>query len=265
VRISDQIAMKTERARIHLDALNAELKRFVQEPYDAATTDFIEGARFVRRTKVKSIPPLIGMLIGEYLYCLRSGLDQMAWQLATSAAKSNPQTERKICFPIFESLSTKEEKQNWKKIIGCFPSEVAKTIERFQPCQGPGSPKEHELWQLNHLSNFDKHRIIPIHSRSINVFVPDNPAAIVKHLDYADIIEVSVPLSDMGQMDFKPSPATGIDLGDWKTDFLVSTDRLTDIYDFIKDSLMPAFSKFGPEAPISPSIRIAERLPIFRQ
>jgi len=95
--------MKTERANVHLDALNLELDRFVNEPNPVITEDYIKGSRYIRRTQFRKIPPIIGMLLGEFLYCLRSGLDQLAWQLSLPTAKAA--TPKRICFPIFESIA----------------------------------------------------------------------------------------------------------------------------------------------------------------
>ena len=256
-----QAIMKTQRAKEHIDALNAQLSSFINESNASAIEDYIEGPRYVRRTKIHLPTYTLGMLVGEILYCLRSGLDQMAWTFALSISKSNPKTERRICFPIFESITENKDRESWNRVIQCFPDPVAQVIESFQPYKGPASPKDHLLWQLNHLCNTDKHRGIPVHSRNVNIFVPTNPAAIVRHFEYADIFEVSVPLSAMNEMQFKPDSSTRIEIGDWHTDIAFPVTILTDIHDFIRDKVIPAFSGFVPEGPLypTPSFRIANR------
>ncbi len=66
------------------------------------------------------------MLLGEFLYCLRSGLDQAAWQLALPAAKRD--FPRDIYFPIVEKRG-----KGLNTVLGYFSNAVAKEIELLQP------------------------------------------------------------------------------------------------------------------------------------
>jgi len=50
-----------------------------------------------------------------------------------------------------------------------------------------------------------KHKLIPIHSRGINLFVPDVPGIKVQNFDYEDAIEVSVPEEYESHLDLKPT------------------------------------------------------------
>ncbi len=87
------LVMKADRAQLHLDALNREIDRFLEEPYIVIRKDDVEKGRHTRRTEMKGNDPVMAMLLGEFLYCLRSGLDQMAWQLSTPDARQNKPTD----------------------------------------------------------------------------------------------------------------------------------------------------------------------------
>jgi hypothetical protein len=251
------LIMKTERAKVHLNALNRELDLFAKEPYTVITKEDIENSRYVRRYQLKAMDPIIGMLLGEFLYCLRSGLDQMAWQLALRSARSDPKKTRQICFPIFGEIINSEDRRNLKKAMELFPSDVAQEMDALQPYQRKSLFEDHLLWQLNMLCNIDKHCIIPINSRSVNIFWPRNPAALFDPLDDEDAFEISVPLSYKHQLDFEPEPAFPIEFGEWNSDLRIPRERVSEIYDFIEYRVLPKFSRFAVmEIEATPPIRI---------
>ena len=253
----DYPVMKTERAKIHLDSLNRELDGFLSKPDAIVRKYYSKESRYICRTEFAGIPRAIGMLLGEFLYCLRSGLDQMAWQLALPSARNSPQKAKNICFPIFEKIVSGDDRRNLRKALALFPTEIATEIDALQPYRGPGSPQDHALWQLNLLCNIDKHRIIPVHSQEAEIFVPNNPAALIQHLDDPDAIEVSVPLADAAQLNFNPSSSMSIVFGEWGSDFVISRDRLSEIHGLIRDSIIPRFARFISMAPESPVMRVA--------
>src|SRR5262249_15664471 len=144
------------------------------------------NSRCIRRTEMKPMQPIIGMLLGEFLYCLRSGLDQLAWQLALPASRKN--SERDVYFPIIADVSNPDRLKSFQDRLRLFPDEVAKEIDAVQPYKGSGSTQDHPLWQLHQLCNFDKHRVIPINSRGLKIFAPRNPAVLIQHLDDDDAV-----------------------------------------------------------------------------
>src|ERR1700674_2837650 len=103
------LVMKTERAKLHLEALNRELDAFAKEPCTVSTKEDTENSRCIKRIQLKGLNPLMGMLLGEFLYNLRSGLDQLAWQIATPAARKDFPTV--LCFPIFERVCNRQERR----------------------------------------------------------------------------------------------------------------------------------------------------------
>jgi hypothetical protein len=249
------LVMKTERAKLHLQALNQELDAFTEEPYTVITKEDTENSRYIRRVQFKGLNPLMGMLLGEFLYNLRSGLDQLAWQIAPPAARKDFSTV--LCFPIFERVCNSQERKNYNRALSWFPDDVQKEIDTLQPYKRPDGPENHPLWQLNKLCNIDKHSVIPINSRSVNIFVPQNPAAKVEHLGYEDAIEVSVPLCDKAQLDFEPDPVFPIEFGEWDSDLAIPRRKLADMQGFIECSVIPTFKRFASgRAVASPQMRV---------
>src|SRR6266700_3835799 len=221
------IEMKIARAQVHLDALNRELAIYLQDVYTVIRKDDIENARHICRTQQNPIPPIIGMLLGEFLYCLRSRLDQAAWQLALPDAKRD--FSRNICFPIVE-----EKSKRLTTILSYFPDAVAKEIELLQPYHGPGVPQEHPLWQLNLLCNFDKHKVIPLASTSFPIFVP---------------------LSNKKDLDFQPQVSPEVEFGEWLSDIRIPRHRLADVHGFMRCSVVPKLARFFPDSPETPLSR----------
>lgn len=82
----------------------------MKEPYTVISKYDAENRRHIKRFQLKSFESVLGMEPGEFLYCLRSGLDQMAWQMAKPTARSA--SPRDISFPIYEDL-TGDRKRNY--------------------------------------------------------------------------------------------------------------------------------------------------------
>ncbi|MGB7554807.1 MAG: hypothetical protein WBM04_10555, partial [Candidatus Korobacteraceae bacterium] len=122
---------KAERAKLHLDAFNRHVSAYMEEPHTVIRKYDAENRRHVKRFEVKPFQNVMAMELGEFLYCLRSGLDQMAWQLAKPEARRD--SPRDIYFPIPEDLGNSDRRRNYTKALGLFPDDVAKEIEALQP------------------------------------------------------------------------------------------------------------------------------------
>jgi hypothetical protein len=257
------IEMKTERAKTHLDAFNAGVDEFLPKANTVTTKEDIKNSCCIRRTEFNAMPSFIGMELGEFLYCLRSGLDQLAWQLALPIARKDRPID--ICFPVFERVINSQERRNFRKIVELFPDPVFKEIDAVQPYKGPDAAQTHPLWQLNKLCNIDKHWIIPFNSRGKRIFIPDNPAHVVRPLNSEDAIEVSIPLSDKAQFELDPHFPAKIELGEWDTDLAIPHSRLADIYGFVVCTVIPRFRKFDGPIIENTSFRLGDLETIYRR
>jgi len=254
------LVTKSERAKLHLDAFNGHVSVYMKEPYTVVSKYDAENRRHIKRFQLKGFEPVLGMELGEFLYCLRSGLDQMAWQMTTPDARRD--FPRDIYFPIYEDLIG-DHRKNYTKALSFFPDDVAKEIDSLQPHKGPDPAQDHPLWQLNKLCNLDKHVLIPIHSRGINLFVPDVPGIKAQNLDYEDAIEVSVPEEYEGHLDLKPTLPDEIELGEWNSDWRIPHHRLSDIHSFITCTVIPRFEPFNLADVPAESLRVYKITPVY--
>jgi hypothetical protein len=257
---------KAERAQLHLDAFNGHVAAYMKEPHTIITRYDAENRRYIKRSQLKGFDPVVGMELGEFLYCLRSGLDQMAWQLALPEARIK--SPRDIYFPISEDLSKgdrsgRDRRRSYAKSLRRFPHEVRRQIDAIQPHEGPDAPQTHPLWQLNRLCNLDKHKIFPIHSRGIRPFFPEVPGVKVEHLDYEDAFEVSVPEEYKDHLDLEPTVSDPIEIGEWNADWSLPLHRLSDIHSFITSAVVPRFVPFNlADVPTEP-LRISKVTPVY--
>jgi len=248
--------MKTDRAKFHLDAFNRLLDEFLPKANTVTTKDNVETARCVRRTQFHPWPPDIGMELGEFVYSLRSGLEQLAWNLALP--ESRVQFAKDVCFPIIEGANS-EARRNLKKALALFPADVAKEIDAVQPYKGPGSPQDHPLWQLQKLSNLDKHCLIPVHSRTKTIYVP--PYGLYTALPEEDAVEVSVSLINKHYFDLDPDAPAEVEIGEWETDWFIPRYRLSDIYGFIAYTVIPSFLKVDRPVMVDVKLKVGKIRP----
>jgi hypothetical protein len=71
-----------------------------------------------------------------------------------------------------------------------------------------------------------------------------------------DSIEVSVPLGDKAELDSQPNATFNIELGEWDSDLRIPISRLDDIYEFVKNMVMPRFVRFDREVTHGPPYRV---------
>jgi hypothetical protein len=148
--------------------MQAAVQEFAESDFYEIKTELDYRKRVVgRAVNVKTPGPEFGALIGDCVHCLRSALDQLAYQLALSHTDPLPESWAKSsAFPIFETGPLfRGEKKGRRgaahKMRGMSPS-TRRTIERLQPYHRKTNPLLHALWQLEELSNLDKHRLLPL-------------------------------------------------------------------------------------------------------
>jgi hypothetical protein len=164
--------LKVQRAKEHLDSLNRAIKAFRQsKPYRISTHDDLESRQWVIRMEMDEPPLLLGLIAGDFICCLRSSLDYLAWQLAglTISAPS-----RNTSFPICGKDSA-ETRKFIDKATEEIPPEAAAVMKSFQPYHCGDDYKGTPLWRLNKLWNIDKHCHIPFHSAFVEIYFPRIP------------------------------------------------------------------------------------------
>lgn len=80
--------LKTARAKEHLDDLRERLHTFREDqPITVSREDDAESQKHIIRLKVKDIPEKFALVVGDFLYCVRSSLDQLVFALAQNTIK----------------------------------------------------------------------------------------------------------------------------------------------------------------------------------
>ncbi len=122
--------LKIGRAKIHFDALYAEICGYRESyPHHFAATEDLERNEWVVSTSLALPKVDISLIAGDFIACLRSSLDDLAWQLAKL---TTDQPAREICFPICEKDSS-DTHLKIKRSTFRIPDAAVAVMKSFQP------------------------------------------------------------------------------------------------------------------------------------
>jgi len=109
--------MKLGRAFEHLDQLKREVALFIQsKPYTERRYDDVQKLRHIISVEQNITPDPIGILLGEFAYCVRSSLDHLAWQLALL---TTDKPGRLTAFPI-DSECPESGNKSFNQKVACI-------------------------------------------------------------------------------------------------------------------------------------------------
>jgi len=251
--------LKVERAKTHLDVLDGRVADFTRpDRYRVSPSDDLEAGQYVVVLE-NDFPPLdLGTIAGDFINNLRSALDHLAWQLA---ALTTATPSRDLCFPICGTYSVSTE-EYIRKCTSDFPTEAVSVVQSFQPYNSGNAYRETHLWRLNFLWNVDKHRYITLRNSSIELNFPRMPVALAPTTEIIDERGiVRFPLAAKQYMDFPPQVRMDVGFGDDSKGVLLTIRDFRDMYKFVSETVIPAFSGFFSEPPIlrqRPKIRYDE-------
>jgi len=239
------IKMKARRADEHFQALEKEMSNWALKTHTVTKQTNFENVREIYKINITPTPEVIPMVYGDFICCLRSSLDQLAWRLAHLPPKRifTRTQQRQINFPIFEDRnSTYEDRRK------LFPPAVADVIDTFQPYLRGRAFKDDALWQLNELWNLDKHRTSAIPPYNINLTLPDDAAQdFVRHNRLTYDLEVVIPLHLAWTRYVDLNPRLTVEILFGETNYLeVSLGRLREINEFVRNEVIPRFTDFFP-------------------
>jgi hypothetical protein len=149
------VKAKVDRAKLHLDKLDAALGAFIRRnPYEVGTRRDPQTRRLIYYlVSVRAVPPEISVIAGEVLQNLRSALDHLAYQFVlVGTGESGPFTN--VYFPIFDS-ATKYKAGKLGQIKG-MRQDAIDAIDTIKPYKGGNDT----LWRLHRLNIVDKHRLL---------------------------------------------------------------------------------------------------------
>lgn len=234
--------LKTARAKEHLEDLRERLQRYRDhEPIRFLREDDHTNGTHVVRIKIKPIPDKIPLIAGDFLYCLRSSLDQLVWALAKNVGSYPEGTQ----FPILENRDAKKLARNTSAV----PADAVIIVESLQPynAQNPSLVRSHLLWQLNKLCNIDKHRRIPTDATIMDFNFPDFPRQYKDRIKFdADREIVTVPLELKSYVTPAPVANLNVTFGDSYENIRCDLERFDQMYDFVSEKVIPKFKRFFP-------------------
>ena len=241
------VKRKLKRAKAHLDALDVEIAKFAKkETYMFSSKDDAERGEYVVTVRTKGKPPLdCAIVAGEFIGCLRSALDYLAFQLSSMSGKA-PSSE--VSFPVFGENSVDTQVRIARKTYG-IPDPAVVIIKALQPYNSGNAYKSTYLWRLNKLWNIDKHRHIPLYAAIGYVNLPRLPFALKPEIDVLNQGGVSeyimrFPAAAKPYVDLKPRVSVDVQFGRDSEGVVVSRKDLHDMYEFVSNEVVPRFARF---------------------
>jgi hypothetical protein len=241
----EHVYAKTSWAKHHLETLEAKVKGWIDShPYSIAEKDNPERTLHCFVIKPRTADVDIPLIAGDFVNCLRSALDQLAWNLVHLYPETIPTTngaKRQVVFPICETDAAYVSKRR------LFHPDIGKALDLFQPQDRANAFRSHALWQLDRLWNIDKHKAIAVNCCKVDVAFYGGMKGQIDYFDDS-IIAVLPSLSRISLRPtyLKPRITPQILFGDYMGDFEITTTGLRDIYEFVTKMVIPRFAGFFP-------------------
>lgn len=210
--------------------------------FTATGREDIKNGRLIVRVEFAKLEGDILLSLGDFVYNLRSGLDQLAWQLCLSGG-GDP--GRDTMFPIYERDDAKSEAMFLKRVKD-IPSDAIRIIRDLQPYKRGADYRKHPLWQLKELSNIDKHRLPAGRSTDTSFYI--EPLGFTK-TDFDDGMELYWPLSARGKVKLEgktPILTFGdpIDNQSSREPLELTRYDIAEIYRYVREDVAPQFTRF---------------------
>lgn len=234
------VVKKVDWAKHHLDLLDGELKKYVSTgPYITTAWDDHEAGEHVIELDSREPPDEVGLILGDFVSCLRGSLDHLATSLAILGGAKN----QRASFPVL-GIRNSSSWRNFTASVEGIPTEAIAVIDSFQPYHRGDLYKDTELWKLHRLWNIDKHRRIPIHSTRATMKIscpPDVPfrVGVAGTAGFA-----RVPLRDKERFYLQEEAIGTVQFGEDEEGVIVPYQELSGIYLFVRNQLIPAFKDF---------------------
>lgn len=243
--------MKMQRAKEHLDSLEAAIRAFESppdkpKPYRVTEKDDLERGECILKLEIDEPPLRLGIIAGDFISCLRSSLDWLAWQLAT-LEKPIP---GKVSFPIWKENSADARAKIDGLNTGGIPIEAIAVIKELQPYNYGDAYRDTHLWRLETLWNIEKHRHIVIHSSIMELFFKAPKWVIYETEKFDDCYTVRFPLAAKQHVKLDPSRCRAdVRFGNEEQSIILTVGELSDMYQFVSCEVIPRFARFFPQVP----------------
>lgn len=239
---------KVNRAKVHLDALSQAIETWREAQANCLFfQDDVEAGEHIIEFRPPDTPYVeMALIAGDFVCCLRAALDHLAWQLAASV-KPGIAPSKRIAFPIIGE-NTLDSQIAFTKMTFGIPEGAVVTIRSLQPYHGGDAYKNKFLWILHTLWNIDKHRRIPMHSLITQIDFHIHSAMPIRVDKFDDYVKMVFNLASKANIKFKPMPKPQVFFGDDEEGVQVTIDQLRAIYEAVSDEIIPAFTRFFPQA-----------------
>ncbi len=245
--------LKRQWAKHHLEALKSRIERFCNDyPCEVRAQENLETG-FIQIETIH--PPILKAIettleLSNFVSCLRSSLDQLSWQLARLSGK---RPGREVYFPICEINSIDAQVRIAKATFG-IPDEAIAVVKSFQPYHAGDAYKSTHLWRLNTLWNIDKHRHLSAFSTTTNWQYclrngyREGDALPIVQVDNCTV--VTLPIAYKDEVEFNPHLTGDVSFFDDFEGIDIGLSDLIDIYEFVANEVLPAFTRFFPNPKI---------------
>lgn len=236
--------LKAERAHEHLEAARAEIESFYKLNAPVLTEeDHPEEGEFWLYVAFPDPPERVFILVGDFLHCLRSALDYIAWDLCIIGdAKINPYSQ----FPIIGELTPKASDTFTRHTKG-MPNDARRIIEKLQPYHARNAYRNSPLWRLNKLAIIDKHHRVPLAGITYDVGF-FKPTKVIRTGSFNDRHEMVIVLPLIEKSDFRLDPRLRVNpilrFGGKSDGVDVNMQGLLNIYNFVSKIVIPRLASF---------------------
>lgn len=173
----ESVDAKLDRAKEHLEFVKAELEAFkLRKPHVRVMTNPANDAAWVSWwTDDPNLPMSTSVRIGEFLYNLRSALDNLVCALVRKEKGTWAASCVGIAFPIHTDGEAYE--RDASRALKGVPASARTLIHGLQPFSRGNSASMDPLYLLNQLRNRDTHRAFVLglaYRKDIQVLIHDS-------------------------------------------------------------------------------------------
>jgi hypothetical protein len=210
--------------------------------------DDLEQGFYVIRIQHPPVDPWLFeavLVVADFIANLRSCLDHLAWQLVIWN-KGVP--DIKTSFPICDGASDNSSSRKYiEKCTSGMSSDAVLIVERFQPYHAGPDYRQTPLWMLNKLWNIDKHRHFLPHTilTGWQFRVEGGVMFESEVVDHSTVFRFN--LADKSKVDLNPELVPELRLFDRAEGIDIGLVEITKLYDFVTDTVLPAFSSCVPK------------------
>lgn len=163
--------LKRRRAKFHRDTLAEAVNGFIEsERHTVRGEPDMDSGKYVFRVPLRPVDPEWSLILGDWIYNTRSSLDHLI------TALSNDPNNETCQFPIYGNRKDWQSIEKWwdddpkdriKRDLHGTPPGTKAVLKPLQPFYGVPrtDPNRHPLFQLQAMSNRDKHRRLNLLAR----------------------------------------------------------------------------------------------------